>query len=122
MTEDQIKHMVDRFLQWRLPEPFQPDGGISFEPYGNKGTPHQYRREPVGTNLFGYTEAEAMVRHMIEGLPQAADPLFLRYDTDGSVARDAASRRARDDAEQKANAELIEQIEDAALERQFYDW
>ncbi len=36
MNEDQIKHMVDRFLSWRLPENFRP---------------------------------EAMVRHMIEGMP-----------------------------------------------------
>ncbi len=28
MTEDQIKHMTDRFLGWKLPETFSPDGGI----------------------------------------------------------------------------------------------
>jgi len=66
--EAQIKHMVERFLNWKLPENFNPDGGISFEPVGNKGTPHEYQREPVGTNLFDYTQAEAMVRHMLEGL------------------------------------------------------
>lgn len=27
------------------------------------------RREPVGTNLFDAQQAEAMVRHMIQGLP-----------------------------------------------------
>lgn len=37
MTKDQIKHMVDRFLGWKLPESFSPDAGISFEPLGNKG-------------------------------------------------------------------------------------
>lgn len=31
MTEDQIKHMVNRFLQWKLPEHFRPDAGISFK-------------------------------------------------------------------------------------------
>ena len=32
MTPVQIKHLVDRFLGWRLPENFQPDCGISFKP------------------------------------------------------------------------------------------
>ena len=73
MTPDQIKHMVDRFLGWPLPRPFRPDGGISFEQFANKGTPHQYERHPVGTNLFDATQADAMVRFMIEGLPPADD-------------------------------------------------
>lgn len=68
MTDEQIKYMVDRFLQWRLPTPWCPDGGISFERFGNEGTAHQYERRPVGTNLFDATQAEAMVRHMLEGL------------------------------------------------------
>ena len=69
MTEDQIKHLVNRFLGWRLPESFSPDGGISFERFGNKGTPYQYEHSPMGTNLLDATQAEAMVRYMIEGLP-----------------------------------------------------
>jgi hypothetical protein len=72
MTEDQIKHMVNRFLAWKLPETFNPDGGVSFEPVGNAGTQHAYRREPSGTNLLDYTQATAMVRHMLDGLPQIA--------------------------------------------------
>lgn len=74
MTDEQIKHMVQRFLVWRIPQPFRPDAGISFEPEYNveymarQGKPPM-RHEPLGTNLFGYEEAEAMVRHMIEGLP-----------------------------------------------------
>lgn len=69
MTDAQIKYMVDRFLGWRLPENFNPDHGISFEPIGNKGTPHEYKRNPSGTNLFDASQADAMVRYMIEGLP-----------------------------------------------------
>jgi hypothetical protein len=77
MTEDQIKHMVRRFLGWRLPENFNPDAGISFKPEYNDspqvmkmlGRDKPSRHEPVGTNLFDATQAEAMVRHMIEGLP-----------------------------------------------------
>ena len=69
MTEAQIKHMVDRFLNWKLPENFNPDAGISFKPHYNDGTA---RHQPVGTNLFNYEQAEAMVRHMIEAMPSPA--------------------------------------------------
>lgn len=75
MTDAQIKHMVQRFLTWRLPENFRPDGGITFEPEFNKewnakqGLPPQ-RHEPSGTNLLDADQAEAMVRHMVEGMPQ----------------------------------------------------
>lgn len=31
MTEDQIRHMVNRFLGWKLPESFNPDGGVTFK-------------------------------------------------------------------------------------------
>lgn len=65
MTEDQINHMVSRFLAWRLPENFAPDGGISFEPVGNAGTLREYKREPTGTNLLDYSQAKAMVLHML---------------------------------------------------------
>ena len=64
-----VAHMVDRFLSWKLPKNFNPDGGIEFRPLANKGTEHERVREPTGTNLFDYTQAEAMVRHMLEGLP-----------------------------------------------------
>ncbi len=65
MTDEQIKQMVDRFLVWRLPADFAPDGGISFERFGNKGTPHEYECYPMGTNMLTATQAEAMVRHML---------------------------------------------------------
>lgn len=73
MTDDQIKHMVDRFLGWRLPDDFSPDDGISFDPVFNKGTPYEMRHEPTGTNLFDAMQAEQMVRHMIEALPERGD-------------------------------------------------
>jgi hypothetical protein len=55
--------MTERFLTWKLPEHFNPDCGISFD--------QKYRSEhgPIGTNLFSFVEAEEMVRHMVEGLP-----------------------------------------------------
>lgn len=75
MTDEQIKHMTERFLMWKLPGNFQPDAGISFKPEFNvewnakQGLPPQ-RHHPVGTNLFDYTQAQAMVRHMLDGLPE----------------------------------------------------
>ena len=69
MTDEQIKHMVNRFLAWRLPENFRPDAGISFKPTFNDHLPEPMKHNPIGTNLFDSTQAEAMVRHMIEGLP-----------------------------------------------------
>jgi hypothetical protein len=76
MTDEQIKHMVERFLCWRLPENFNPDAGISFAPEFNvewnakQGLPPQ-RHTPTGTNLFDYTQATAMIRHLVEGMPVA---------------------------------------------------
>ncbi len=67
-TDDQIKLMVDRFLSWRLPDNFNPDGGISFKKTFNENTAHPMKHEPTGTNLLDATQAEVMVRHMIEGL------------------------------------------------------
>jgi hypothetical protein len=70
MTDEQIKHMVERFLRWRLPEDFRPDCGIEFDADAAKRlNPRNHRYEPVGTNLLSYAQAEAMVRHMLEGLP-----------------------------------------------------
>ena len=83
LGQAQLDHMVNRFLGWHLPETFRPDGGISFEPTYNNGTPEGGKSEPVGTNLLTATEAAAMVLHMIEGLPgvttakpNSSGPLF----------------------------------------------
>ena len=67
MTEDQIKHMVDRFLMWRLPETISPSGGITVDK----------SCRPIGTNLLSATEADAMVRHMLEGMPVEAVNLHV---------------------------------------------
>lgn len=68
MTDDQIKYMTERFLRWRLPADFHPDCGISFEPHYNQDTPWPATHEPVGTNLLDATQAEAMVRFLVEGV------------------------------------------------------
>lgn len=69
MQDVQIKYMVSRFLNWRLPETFNPDGGVSFQPTYDEGTPYVGKNEPTGTNLFDAEQAEAMVRYMLDGLP-----------------------------------------------------
>jgi hypothetical protein len=69
LTDAQVKHMVDRFLCWKLPENFSPDGGIQFDADGAKKlNPINARYEPSGTNLFDATQADAMVRHMLDGM------------------------------------------------------
>lgn len=65
MTEADIKKMVDRFLTWKLPADFAPDGGISFEPAYRGFDGDEHRREPVGTNLFTASQADAMIRHLL---------------------------------------------------------
>lgn len=74
LSDEQVKHMVDRFLAWRLPENFSPDGGISFKPTFNDHLPTPTKHEPSGTNLFDYDQAEAMVRYMTQGLPENTCP------------------------------------------------
>lgn len=71
--------MVDRFLSWKLPEDFHPDGGISFSPYFNveynakQGNPPQ-RHEPIGTNLLNADQAKAMLEHVIGSALQSEMP------------------------------------------------
>ena len=69
MTNDQIKYMVDRFLGWKLPQNFSPDAGISFKPTFNDHLQTPMRHRPTGTNLFDATQAEAMIRYLVDGMP-----------------------------------------------------
>lgn len=62
MNDEQIKHMVNRFLAWKLPEDFSPDAGIRFTP------PENPAWWPVGTNLLSATQAEEMIRYLVDGL------------------------------------------------------
>jgi hypothetical protein len=74
MNKAQIKHMVDRFLTWKLPSNFSPDAGISFKAEYNEHTSRPMRHEPSGTNLLDATQATAMVSHMVEDLPSPLEP------------------------------------------------
>lgn len=83
MTEAQIKHMVDRFLSWHVPPDFSPDGGIHFT--GVVSDKQQSPPMPTGTNLFDASQADAMVRHMIEGLPEEGTPDAVCGDDDEEI-------------------------------------
>lgn len=77
MTKEQIDQMVNAFLCWKIPQTFNPDCHISFAPKPDyHGNPPTW---PVGTNLFSYTEAKAMVEHMVAALtpPPSADAVAL---------------------------------------------
>jgi acetone carboxylase gamma subunit len=70
MNDEQITHMVNRFLQWKLPNDFCPDCGIHFDAdAAKKLNPNNHTYEPIGTNLLSADQAKEMVRFMIEGLP-----------------------------------------------------
>lgn len=51
--------MVDRFLSWRLPDDFYPDGRVSFS------RPDDPASWPVGTNLLTATQAKAMLEYVL---------------------------------------------------------
>lgn len=78
MNDKMIKHMVDRFLGWKLPADFAPDGGIRFEAYPDfleSWKRNEFnRRNPSGTNLLNAEQAEAMVRYLVEDAPTPSIP------------------------------------------------
>ena len=55
--------MVIRFLSWRLPDDFSPDGGIEFHRLAGQ------QHGPTGTNLLNAQQAEAMIRHLLYPSP-----------------------------------------------------
>lgn len=75
VADHQINHMADRFLVWRLPKDFNPDGGISFKKAINESRPDwPQENEPTGTNLLDATQARQMVRFMVEEMPGHDSP------------------------------------------------
>ena len=55
--EEVLKIAVDRFLGWKLPADFSPDGGISFK----SGV-----CETIGTHLFTAQQANEMLKYVLE--------------------------------------------------------
>lgn len=64
-----IDEMVTRFLGWRLPHDFSPDGGISFVRLNATLI-------PTGTNLLTGEQAKAMLQYLLSplGTPQKPVP------------------------------------------------
>jgi hypothetical protein len=64
--------MMNRFLGWKLPADFSPDGGITFKRIYNETSPFGPRiAEPTGTNLFTADQARAMLEYVIGATPAA---------------------------------------------------
>ena len=61
MTDKQIQQAVSRFLGWKLPDDFMPDGGVSYEK-----TTNSPNWKTTGTNLLTATQAEEMIRYILE--------------------------------------------------------
>jgi hypothetical protein len=63
-----IEALVDRFLAWKVPPTFGPDGGITFKPSNGMSREQAYAQPgwwPIGTNLFTATEARQMLEHLL---------------------------------------------------------
>lgn len=67
--------MVSRFLAWRLPDDFSPDGGVKFDrpPY-----PFPAPQWPSGTNLLTATQARAMLEHILGPVREPAPVYYNR--------------------------------------------
>lgn len=62
MEMSDVKDLVYRFLSWRLPDDFSPDGGIEFKPLQHPSSDLW----PIGTNLLNFEQTEIMIRHVLE--------------------------------------------------------
>ena len=77
--KQKITKMVDRFLSWKLPKDFHPDGGISFNGTYNGYIDGKFTKDivrtpedpswPVGTNLLTADQAKAMIEHLLDESP-----------------------------------------------------
>lgn len=68
-----VNEMVNRFLMWKLPKDFAPDGGITFDKtYFNAVTEQREIRDPtdpfwpLGTNLLNAKEAKEMFEYVTQ--------------------------------------------------------
>ena len=66
---DVVEQAVNRFLSWKLPKDFHPDGGMVFIPTKGRGydSPHW----PVGTNLLNAQQAREMLLYVLAAAPEA---------------------------------------------------
>ncbi len=64
-----IDELVRRFLAWKLPADFGPDGGVSFSAAYPPASPHW----PSGTNLLTAQQAKDMLTHVLGDVLADAD-------------------------------------------------
>ena len=59
--------MATKFMAWKLPKDFNPDGGISFKRESDYNHPEfgRTRFEPTGTNLLTHEQAKAMFEFIL---------------------------------------------------------
>lgn len=107
MADAVIKYMTERFLAWKLPDDFNPDAGISFTPTFNDHLPVPMRHEPFGTNLLNYAQAEAMVRHLIDGLAKLDQAEFVNALRDHAWGKDVTDTLSDWCRQREAAAETI---------------
>ena len=69
VPDDMIEQAVTRFLSWKLPKDFRPDGGMVFIPTKGRGYDSPYW--PCGTNLLNAQQARNMLRHVLAAAPEA---------------------------------------------------
>lgn len=69
VPDDVVEQAVNRFLSWKLPKDFHPDGGMVFIPTKGRGydSPHW----PVGTNLLNAQQTREMLRYVFGAAPEA---------------------------------------------------
>lgn len=67
IPDDVIEQAVSRFLSWKLPKNFHPDGGMVFIPTKGRGYYSPYW--PSGTNLLNAQQAREMLRYVLAAAP-----------------------------------------------------
>jgi Phage protein (N4 Gp49/phage Sf6 gene 66) family len=79
--------MVSRFLCWKLPKDFCPDGGVSFAKTGNQYVDGVFTKDvrrldqdwPIGTNLLTAVQARAMLEHVLQPQPKKLSLPLLTF-------------------------------------------
>lgn len=79
-----IDEMVNRFLAWKLPDDFHPDGGVKFDrpPY-----PFPAPQWPSGTNLLTAQQAKDMLTHVLGDVLAEAAKSERRAITFGDIVQ-----------------------------------
>lgn len=84
-----VNEMVNRFLGWKFPRDFAPDGAIRFLMKGRYEGFDLPQCWPVGTNLFTADQAKAMFEHCLATAP-AQKPLTPAMLIDATLSASAS--------------------------------